>query len=192
MAMPAIMAAVRFILPKTMDQAMRTSNQKHEGFFLAIPACRTRGTLPSFRRIPPQSIHFMHRFPSNSSVSRFRFAALLFIVRSLLPLVGLPLLLWAVFTHERIWLAVALGVLAAFPMVALVQWIAASKVRCPLCMVPPMVSRGCSKNRRARRLLGSYRLRVAVSALVLGNFRCQYCGEPTQMKARERGPASHS
>jgi hypothetical protein len=133
----------------------------------------------------------MHRFPSTSSVSRFRFAALLFLLRSLLPLVGLPLLIWSLVAHDRTWLVVALGVLALFPVVAFIQWAVAAKVRCPLCMVPPMVSRGCSKNRRARRLLGSYRLRVAASALVLGHFRCHYCGEPTQMKARERGAVHH-
>jgi hypothetical protein len=133
----------------------------------------------------------MHRFPSNWSVSRFRFAAMLFLLRSLLPLAGLPLLVWYFVTNDRMWLWMSIGMFASFPVLALIQWAAASKVRCPLCMVPPLVSRGCAKNRRARRLFGSYRLRVAVSALALGSFRCPYCGEPTQMKARERETHPH-
>jgi len=128
----------------------------------------------------------MHRFANGSSILRFRIAAFLFLLRSLLPVVGLPMLLVALLMDEYEWFWVAFGLLVAFPLVAAVQWLLAARVRCPLCLVPPLVSRGCSKNRRAKTLFGSYRLRVALSALVLGHFRCQYCGEPTEMRARER------
>lgn len=134
----------------------------------------------------------MHRFPNLSSVSRFRFAALLFVIRSLLPVVGLPMMFWSMMIDDREWFWMAVWVLAAFPVVAIAQWIAAARVRCPLCMVQPLVSRGCAKNRKANRLFGSYRLRVACCALLFGNFRCQYCGEPTEMKVRARNIGADS
>jgi DNA-directed RNA polymerase subunit RPC12/RpoP len=60
------------------------------------------------------------------------------------------------------------------------------RIRCPLCMVPPLQSRGCARHRTAEKTLGSYRLRVAKSILLAGSFRCPYCGEPTAMQVRQR------
>lgn len=130
----------------------------------------------------------MHRFPSKSVIHRFRIAALLFILRSLLLVFGVPLLLWSMLMHIQEWFFVAVCMLAMFPLLIVVQWIVASKARCPLCFAQPLVQRGCVKNRKARRFLMSYRLQVAITSLFLGYFRCPYCGEPSEMKARERVP----
>jgi hypothetical protein len=76
-----------------------------------------------------------------------------------------------------------LGVLGLF-----FQTLLAQRVRCPLCMTPPLGSKGCQKNRKARPLFGSHRLRVACAVLAKDHFRCPYCGEPTQLEVRERRP----
>lgn len=52
-------------------------------------------------------------------------------------------------------------------------------------MMPPLHPKRCQKNRRARRLLGSYRLRVATGVLLRDRFLCPYCGEATKMAVRE-------
>lgn len=80
----------------------------------------------------------------------------------------------------------AIGFLLATPVVIVIQWIVASRVRCPLCLAPPLMHKGCSKNRKARTLFGSYRMRVVMTGLFRGYFRCQYCGEPSELKVRER------
>jgi len=130
----------------------------------------------------------MHRFPRKSIIIRFRFGALLFILRCALIVAGPPLLLVSMLMDMRDLFFTAVAMLALFPVVIVVQWMVATKARCPLCFVQPLMHRGCAKSRKARRFLMSYRLQVAVTALFLGNFRCPYCGEPTEMKARERVP----
>ncbi len=128
----------------------------------------------------------MHRFPSKSVIFRFRVGAVLFILRSLLIVIGLPLLAMSMLFHIQETFVISAGMLAALPVVAIVQWAVAAKARCPLCFAQPLSHRGCAKSRKAGRLFYSYRLRVACDSLFLGRFRCPYCGEPSQMKARER------
>jgi len=130
----------------------------------------------------------MHRFPNKSVITLLRFGALLFILRCLLIAIGLPLLLVSMLLDIQGWFFTAVGMLVFFPIVILVQCMVAAKARCPLCFAQPLMHRGCVKSHKARKLLMSYRLQVAVSSLLQGYFRCPYCGEPAEMKARERTP----
>lgn len=128
----------------------------------------------------------MHRFPSKFVIVRFRVGALLFILRGVLIALGMPLLVWSMLLDIEDWFFVAVLMLGLFPVVIVAQWVVAAKARCPLCFSQPLMARGCAKSRKARRLFLSYQLRVAVSLLFQGYFRCPYCGEPTEMKVRER------
>lgn len=65
-------------------------------------------------------------------------------------------------------------------------WFLSSRARCPLCMVPPLHPKSCQKHRRAKRLFGSHRLRVATTVLFRDFFQCPYCGEATKIAARVR------
>jgi hypothetical protein len=127
----------------------------------------------------------MHRLQSSSTIVRFRLTALLIGFTASIAPVAAGLILYSVAIHDRdLTLAgLALGGLAL--LTGIVQRILAARARCPLCLVPSMVRRNCSKHRTARRLLGSHRLRVATSILFRGHFRCPYCGEPTAMEARK-------
>jgi hypothetical protein len=58
------------------------------------------------------------------------------------------------------------------------------RTKCPLCMVPILGNPSCVKHRRARKLFGSYRFRVALSALFAGYVACPYCQEMTSMEVR--------
>lgn len=66
------------------------------------------------------------------------------------------------------------------------EWLISSRARCPLCMIPPLHPKSCQKNKRARRLFGSYRLHVATHVLFFDYFQCPYCGEATKISLRER------
>ena len=162
-----------------------TGHTNFEEFRLAAEGVSPKGLKCAF-----DIAHFlwcsMHRFPTQSSVFRCRFAALLFIFRWLSPVVGFPILVWAMAVDDLEWFMIGLVVVVALPVVIVVQWIVASRVRCPLCLTPPLLDRRCSKNQKATQFLFSYRLNVALSALFLGRFRCPYCGEPTVMKSRRR------
>ncbi len=81
---------------------------------------------------------------------------------------------------------IGVALLCTTLILVIFQLLVASRARCPLCLTPALASKGCSKHRSARRLLGSYRFRVAASILANGHFRCPYCGEPTAIEVRPR------
>lgn len=128
----------------------------------------------------------MHRLPSAYIINKFRIASLLVIVTFL----SIPVTLWMLlcgfyFGPEWfLWAGVALSVLLGSMVTKL---LISGRLRCPLCMMPPLANRGCARHRNAYRLFGSYKLAVAGSILLKDSFRCPYCGEPTAMQARMRG-----
>ncbi len=128
----------------------------------------------------------MHRFHSSAAVFRFRFTALLGLL--LWVLVPLCVLDFARALVADEWAEVPAGAwrMAAVVPLFVLRGVLARSCRCPLCRVPVLGSPGCSKNRAARRLLGSYRLRVSLATLFRGCFRCPYCNEPVALEARRR------
>lgn len=128
----------------------------------------------------------MHRFHSRSTILRFRFAALLLFLKFLLPVMALGVLGygWANDDHELMIIGLGLGLLAV--LVSVLQWLLAWRTRCPLCMTPLMVSKGCSKHRNARTVLGSHQLRVAMAIMFKDSFVCPYCHEASAMEVRHR------
>lgn len=131
----------------------------------------------------------MHRLPSNSSIFRFRCSSLLLWLSVLCFLSGLVVMALG-FVHSRDWQVLLGGQLVGSGLAAYaLEWVLSSRARCPLCMIPPLHPKRCQKNRRARRLLGSYRLQVATSVLFRDHFHCPYCGEATKIALRERAVA---
>ncbi len=133
----------------------------------------------------------MHRLPSQSIVNRFRVASLLLLAKWLLVPAALATLSWAVLHRDKSMTTISGGIALVIVIVTIIQWLIANRTRCPLCLTPSLAKKNCSKHRNARRLLGSYRLRVALSILFRGHFRCPYCGEPTAMEVRERRRHHH-
>ena len=125
-------------------------------------------------------------------ISRFRWSSFLFLLRHVLVLAGVVLLGHALYMDDRDQVFLGVGLLAASLLAAILQWILAARVRCPLCMTQVLAHKSCSKHRTARTLLGSHRLRVSFTVLFRGYFRCPYCGEPTAMEVRRRRSRSHS
>lgn len=71
----------------------------------------------------------------------------------------------------------------------LVHVVLAGTVHCPLCRGAVLASRRCSRHRRTFRLMGSYRLGVAIPVLLFMRFRCPYCGELCSCAERGDRPA---
>jgi len=64
----------------------------------------------------------------------------------------------------------------------------ASSAHCPLCRGPVLRGSGAQRNRRAKRSLGSHRLRVARDIVFTNSFTCPYCNERTLCIVRDRRP----
>lgn len=128
----------------------------------------------------------MHRLRNDQTVSRFRLSAMLVLAQFVLIPGAVVFLIYALAQHSEHGSLVPEGliVLAAALLVSLIQWIIGSRCRCPLCLGLPLVRSAAAKHRQALTLLGSYRLRVALSIVLRGQFRCPYCGEPTQVAVR--------
>lgn len=126
----------------------------------------------------------MHRLPSKSIIWRFRLASFVVIIKVLGLVLTFGFFGYGMLTNDVRW--VVLGVLCSGVILLLLvlNMIMTSRLRCPLCLVPPLQNRGCSKHRSVERLLGSHRLKVATSILTVGHFACPYCGEKTVMEAR--------
>jgi hypothetical protein len=134
----------------------------------------------------------MHRFQSQSTITRFKFSALLICLKYLMvPGTG-GLLVYSLAENDRqlTFIAIALGA-GTLLMIGL-QWVIAQRTRCPLCLTPVMANKGCSKHRNAKTVLGSHRLRVALAIIFRGSFVCPYCHEPSAMEVRTKRPESRT
>jgi hypothetical protein len=128
----------------------------------------------------------MHRLRSKSAIHRFRIAAVLLCAKCFLAPVSGGLLIYSLIRGDRQLTLIALGTMAFTVLVVFLQWLSAAHTHCPLCIAPVLASRGCTKNKHARKFLGSHRLHVALSILFMNSFRCPYCYEPTALEVRRR------
>lgn len=128
----------------------------------------------------------MHQFRNNSTVFWIRISALSFFlwVLSAVSLAGLTGYAVLHATHEM--MLVLLSGIGVFVLTWLLSLLCASMCKCPLCRSGPLSSKRCVRHRNARRLLGSYRMRVAAGVLFTNHFRCPYCGEPTRCQVKKR------
>jgi len=128
----------------------------------------------------------MHRLPNRYSVTRFRFAAALLLGKWLLVAGSVALLGYALWVASRDLTDLAVALMGLAVLVMFAEWLVAARARCPLCIGFPLAHNTCATHRDSRRLLGSYRLRVAMAVVFQGWFRCPYCGEPTVVAVRRR------
>jgi hypothetical protein len=126
----------------------------------------------------------MHRPRHAFTIRNLRIAAILLCFKRLLIAVALGVLAVAAIRGDQKLALAGLGLLGAILGMTLLQWMFASAAKCPLCMMPVLSRKGCSRHRNAKSLLGSQRLRVAFSILLKGSFRCPYCNEPTILRLK--------
>ena len=128
----------------------------------------------------------MHRLPNQQTVRRFRMAAMLLLCNRFLVICLPVFLVYSLIIGDHDLTHVGLAMMGASVLLAIFLWALVNRLRCPLCLGLPLAISGSVKNRRALRLLGSYRFRVAVTILTKGHFRCPYCGEFTSVEVRRR------
>jgi hypothetical protein len=128
----------------------------------------------------------MHRLPSRSAIRRLRFSALLLLAKCALAPIAAGSLAYAMVINDNWLILMSLGGILLTVLIAVLQCMMAARTHCPLCMTPVLASKRCAKHRNARTLFGSYRLRVALAALLTKSFRCPFCNEPTALKVRDR------
>jgi len=128
----------------------------------------------------------MHHPRSIHDARRLRITGLLLIGSRLLMFGGCGSLFVSFLTHDRNLMIFGSGFLILSFMLTIAQWISSSQARCPLCRTSVLAPMGCMKHRRARSLLGSYRMRVAFAIMFTAQFRCPYCNESTAMDVVEK------
>ena len=127
----------------------------------------------------------MHRPRHAQVIVKLQLAALLLCLSRLLIPAAIVMAIMSVLSGETGHSKLALMLGASALVLAVLQWIFASGGKCPLCTMPVLSRRGCSRHRNARRLVGSHRMPVAFGVLFKGHFRCPYCNEPTLLELRE-------
>ncbi|MBM3863107.1 MAG: hypothetical protein FJ385_04005 [Verrucomicrobia bacterium] len=127
----------------------------------------------------------MHRPRHRRTIWYFRIAALMLLFKFVGYLAVMILLLVAWNRNDYPQVLLALGILGLMLVTTVVVRLQAMHCKCPLCMTPVMGKPRCAKHKRAKRFLGSYRLRVALSILTLGHFLCPYCNEYTRLELKD-------
>lgn len=128
----------------------------------------------------------MHHPPSIHAARRMRIASLLLLCNRLLIVTAGALLLASILANDPRLMIYGIAAAAICILFIIAQSIAASHTDCPLCRTPVLASMKCMKHRKAKRLLGSYRMRVALGIIIKQQFRCPYCHEPTELDVGER------
>ena len=126
----------------------------------------------------------MHHPKSASTIYRFRFAAFLLCTKYVVIVAALGVLVLALGANSHKLAVTGVGLLGLMLVIAILQWLFATRAGCPLCMTPVLARKYCVTHRHARTVLGSYRLRVALSILFKNTFLCPYCNEMTTMSPR--------
>lgn len=140
------------------------------------------------------SQHGMHRLPLDRHVIRYGVAAMLLLLGRAVTGVSAVVLPIAVLTGGR-WATVA--ALCGIPVgvaMLIAQWVAASGCHCPLCLGRPLGATRAAPHGNARRMLGSYRLPVALGTVFKHRFRCPFCDAPVAVEKRapRRSPGKAS
>lgn len=130
----------------------------------------------------------MHHPRHAHTIRSLRITAFLLCLKRLVIAGAGLALLFSFVTTDRQTGILGLGLAGVSVLIALLQWMSASGARCSLCMMPVLSRKGCVRHRQAKRFLGSHRLRVALSILLKGSFRCPYCNEPTILRLKGLPP----
>ena len=128
----------------------------------------------------------MHRPRHAHTIFNAQMAALLLCLNRVLIVATLILWVASALTSNVTWSVWGLILAGVAVVIAIAQWMFASSAKCPLCMMPVLSRKGCSKHRHARSFAGSHRFPVALGVLFKGRFRCPYCNEPTLLELKGR------
>lgn len=138
--------------------------------------------MPSIGRRP----RTMHLSSPVSDFRRLRIASILLLINRMLLLAAVGLLVVSLFANERDLMIFGSIFVAISVLLLVAQWIVASQVGCPMCKTPVFSPIRCLKHRKARRLLGSYHLRVALAIMFTDRFRCPFCNQKSEVNLTDK------
>jgi hypothetical protein len=127
----------------------------------------------------------MHCLPNQTTVKRYRLAALLILLKWLLITGSLPLFGYALLVDRRDLSYLAIGLWGFAGFVAVSHWMTGARARCPLCLVPSFSHLQQSKSTKAKQVFGSYRFFVALGVIFKGCFHCPYCAKDVAVRTRQ-------
>lgn len=116
-----------------------------------------------------------------------RLSAFLLIAQWVFGIVGSGVIVYSTFDFVYQFTKLGVGLLVFGVVLGVLQYVAASLTKCPLCLARILLRSRCVKHHRTRRIFGSDRLITAFSIIFKGRFCCPYCHERVQLQLRKRG-----
>ncbi|MDA7881105.1 hypothetical protein N9A94_02245 [Akkermansiaceae bacterium] len=119
----------------------------------------------------------MHNTRRPGMAFAIRISSIFLIINRLaiLSLIGSIGFAWYEHSTPAYWSVLISFLVSLFSWIFFAFW--SARCRCQLCMAPLLSRAKCNEHSLAKKLFGSYRLRLAVAALVISRFRCYFCGE---------------
>ena len=110
--------------------------------------------------------------------------SLFMILRALATISCLISFILGAYNQDVYFLYISGGCLALFLILQMFHSLENSKIVCPNCRSQIMLIRSCAKHRDAKKLFGSYSLRLALQVVFTKAFRCQYCFQKYQWRGK--------
>jgi len=110
--------------------------------------------------------------------------SLFMIIRVIVLGVGLVFFAMGAYQQNITYLIVAGGCLALLLFLQMIHGLESNKIVCPNCRSQILLLGHCSKHRNAKKLLGSYALRIARQVVFSNTFHCQYCDVTYQWRGQ--------
>ncbi len=110
--------------------------------------------------------------------------SLFMIFRTLALIACIVFFILGAYNQDIFFLYISGGCLALLLLLQMIHSMENSKIVCPNCRSQIMLVRSCAKHRDAKKLLGSYSLRLAMQVVFTKTFRCQHCFQKYQWRGK--------
>ena len=119
----------------------------------------------------------MHHIKRPGMARAIKISSLFLILNrfAVLALLGAIPYAWLERTEQSYWNILIIFLASISIWIICAFW--SARCRCQLCMAPLLSRAKCNEHHSAKKLFGSYRTRLAAAALIIGRFRCYFCGE---------------
>ena len=118
--------------------------------------------------------------------------SLFMVLRTLAAIACLSFFALGAYHQDVLFLYISGGCLEVFLLLQMIHSMESSKIVCPNCRSQIMLIRRCAKHREAKKLFGSYSLRLALQVIFTNTFRCQFCFQDYQWRGKRPDQGSTS
>ncbi len=113
--------------------------------------------------------------------------SLFLIIRAIALVIGIVFFILGAYEQNITHLIIAGCCLTLILLLQMIHSIEHTKIICPNCRSQILRSNRCAKHRMAKKLLGSYSLRLAFQIVFTNAFLCQFCNQRYQWRGRKSG-----